>query len=190
MKYLEDYKTLHSIGMMRSKTVLVHKDFIKRMIDYTSTKTILDYGSGNAASYKEDLLDKEWGVIPTFYDPAITEYDILPDGPFDGVISTAVLEHIPEDEIDEAFENIFSRATKMVALTISNRPHSVKLRDMTSIHCTVKPEEWWIERIAKANTLLIPTAVRFVYTKKTPTGKIEKFINSDHEFHIQGVFKE
>jgi hypothetical protein len=101
---------------------------IATLVKETESKTLLDYGCGKARQYTVDKLHEEWGFMPTLYDPAIPEYENLPEGPFDGIYSTDVMEHIPREIIPSIFEYIYSNAQK-------------------NAHCTVEPMDWWIEMI-------------------------------------------
>ena len=65
-------------------------------------------------------------------------YDTLPDGPFDGVISTDVLEHIPEEHLPETFDQIFSRAERFVFLAICTRKAIAILPSGENAHCTLR----------------------------------------------------
>ena len=67
--------------------------------------------------------------MPSLYDPAIPEYEILPDGQFDGVISFDVLEHIPKQDLEWVITEIFSFSKKIVFLNIACYPAGVILPD-------------------------------------------------------------
>lgn len=107
-------------------------------------RTLLDYGSGKGVVHER----KPWNISVTLYDPAVKGIDVLPVGDFDAVICTDVLEHIPEDELDEALNNIFSKANKVVYLSISTKPAKKFLPNGDNAHVTVKSQDWWLERIA------------------------------------------
>jgi hypothetical protein len=75
-----------------------------------------DFGCGKGLQYTKFKYHEELGVMPTLYDPGVPEYDTLPEGIFDGVYSTDVMEHIPKEQIPETFETIFEKAEKFVFL--------------------------------------------------------------------------
>ena len=87
--------------------------------------------------------------MPSLYDPAIPEYQNIPEGTFDGVISFDVMEHIPKEQIPETFDQIFSRADKFVFLGIATSPAEAVLPNGDNAHCTVEPIEWWEEMVHK-----------------------------------------
>jgi hypothetical protein len=64
-------------------------------------RTVLDYGCGEGSlqKYVEDqgITDREW----TLYDPGVRGVDTKPEGKFDLVITTDVLEHV-EPEMQDA----------------------------------------------------------------------------------------
>jgi hypothetical protein len=95
---------------------------------------ILDVVKYTKFKYHEEL-----GVMPTLYDPGVPEYDTLPEGIFDGVYSTDVMEHIPKEQIPETFETIFEKAEKFVFLAICTQPAIAILPNGENAHCTVEP---------------------------------------------------
>jgi hypothetical protein len=62
---------------------------------------------------------------------------------WDLVICTEVLEHIPEENIDKAIDNLYEIAKEYLVLTID-----FTKGDMDA-HITVHPREWWEEKFSK-----------------------------------------
>ena len=89
----------------------------------------------------------------------------LPGNEFDGVISTDVLEHIPEREIDDVMKEIFEMAQKFVYLNIAMYPAITLLPNGENAHCTLKPKEWWNEKIFKHNQKQVYTSSVYDYGK-------------------------
>lgn len=73
---------------------------------FTDIKTILDYGCGESSLKKwvEDagITDREW----TMYDPGVAEFSQRPEGKFDLVITTDVLEHVEEEHVDSVLDDL------------------------------------------------------------------------------------
>jgi len=132
-----------------------HVEHIKRLIEATGALTVLDYGSGKGKQYDPNPLEipgkgrwdsviDYWGIDEvTCFDPAFQPYSELPTGEFDGVISTDVLEHCPEEDIGWIVNEIFSFASKFVFATIACYPANKRLPNGENAHCTVRPTEWW-----------------------------------------------
>jgi hypothetical protein len=89
------------------------------------------------------------------YDPAYEPHSGLPEGKFDGVISTDVLEHCPEEDLPWVIEEIFGYAKRFVFANVACFPARKKLPNGENAHCTIKPIEWWQD-------LLFDTAKRHV----------------------------
>ena len=162
-EWIEQYKQYH-----RENTEYGNggglKFYLQHIIDLvqdTKSETLLDYGCGKAEGYLEHNHHKNWGnIMPSLYDPAIPEYEVLPEGQFDGVISFDVLEHIPKEQIPETFEIIFSKAKKFVFLGIATAPAKAVLPNGDNAHCTLKPMDWWVEMINKHSYKQVYTHVK------------------------------
>ena len=133
---------------------------IKTLVEDTKAKSLLDYGCGKGLQYTKWNQHKELGVMPELYDPAVPEYDILPKGPFDGVYSTDVMEHIPKEQLPETFNQIFSRAERFVFLAICTRPAIAILPNGGNAHCTVEPIEFWKTMIEKYASKRVYTHIK------------------------------
>lgn len=135
---------------------------IKRLIDETGALRILDYGSGKGQQYNAlpfsagdgqtwDSVIDYWGVDEVVcFDPAYAPYSKLPEGRFDGVISTDVLEHCPEEDVGWIAAEIFSYAERFVYATIASYPAHKHLPNGENAHCTIRPPEWWQDTLARA----------------------------------------
>ena len=140
------------------------KFYLQHIIDLvqdTKAETLLDYGCGKAEGYLEYNHHKNWGdIMPSLYDPAIPEYEVLPEGQFDGVMSFDVLEHIPKEQIPETFQKIFSKATKFVFLGIATAPADAILPNGENAHCTIEPIGWWETMVEKYATKRVYTHIK------------------------------
>lgn len=139
---------------------------VKRLVDATGAKNILDYGSGKGKQY--DLRDiagsggERYESIQDFwdvdfircYDPSYTPFSRLPDGKFDGVVSTDVLEHCPEEDLPWILDEIFGFAGKFVFANVACYPAKKRLPTGENAHCTIKAPDWW-------RALILATAARY-----------------------------
>ena len=75
----------------------------------------------------------------------------MPEENFDGIYSTDVMEHIPEEVIPSVFDWIFSHAEKFVFLGISTELAIAILPNGENAHCTIKSIEWWADMVNKHN---------------------------------------
>ena len=128
---------------------------IKRLIDGLGASRILDYGSGKGTQYdpvpfevqglgKWDGVLDYWEVDEVVcFDPAYPPYSRMPQGKFDGVIATDVLEHCPEEDMDWIVDEMFGFAGRFVYATIACYPAAKRLPNGENAHCTIRPPEWW-----------------------------------------------
>lgn len=142
-----------------------HLNNIKNLIKITKSKTALDYGCGNAMYYVKDRVHLSWGLDDMFlYDPAIPTHNKIPGDNFDCVICTDVLEHVPEEEINDTLKEIFTLSNKCTYLNIAMYPASQILPNGENAHCTVKPKDWWRNKIAETIKENIKVHVVYSYS--------------------------
>lgn len=153
MRYEQEYIELHQKhpDFFSGRSTFTHKDRIAKLIQLTNSYSILDYGSGKGKQYTIDQYDLYWGVEVDCYDPGVDIYRVLPDKQYDGVICVYVMEHVPEEEVDEVLEKIFSRARNFVYLAIDFREGKKSFSDGSKIHVCLKSQEWWDEKIREHN---------------------------------------
>lgn len=152
MKLKNDYIELHkNKNYFNGYSLVPSKDHVYNVVKKTNSKTILDYGSGKGQQYSNLKLDLYWGVEVDCYDPGYEPFFELPNKLYDGVICTEVMEHVPEDEVDQVMTEIFERATKFVYFSIALSLAGKKLLDGSNVHVTIKPMKWWNEKINQHN---------------------------------------
>jgi hypothetical protein len=130
---------------------------IKPLIARCGAQTILDYGSGKGKQYETtsvvDETGRRWPSMMDYwnveevvcYDPCYKPFSELPKGRFDGVISTDVLEHCPEEDIPWIVEEMFGFAERLVFANVASFPARKRLPNGENAHCTIRPAPWWQE---------------------------------------------
>ena len=167
---IQHYKEMHKDeNLYVGSTINIHGTSIGQLISETHSKTLLDYGCGKAIQYIKEQGHVEYygGIMPSLYDPGVTKYSELPSGEFDGVISTDVLEHIEEDDLEEVIKEIFSKATNFVYIGVCNVPANSFLPDGRNSHVTLKSFDWWVDKIFSLSN---PNVVTQVYCYGTNKG--------------------
>lgn len=134
---------------------------IQRLINETGSKSLLDYGCGKGNQYTVENIHKDWDIDSLeLYDPAVPKYSELPKGRFDGIYSTDVMEHIPEEVLPSVFSYIFENADKFIFLAICTKEAHAILPNGENAHCTVKPVEWWTKMVQRHNKNRILTHMK------------------------------
>jgi hypothetical protein len=138
-----------------------HVERIKGLIGRTGASSILDYGCGKGALYLPLPLEVKagtfdgvvdyWGVDSVAcYDPAYVPYSTLPNEQFDGVVSTDVMEHCPEEDLPWIVEEIFSYARRFVYVNVACFPAEKVLPNGENAHCTIQSPQWWGDLYGRA----------------------------------------
>ena len=163
--YVDQYKQYHNIRKSYGDSYRHQHKIICGLVKQTESKTLLDYGCGKGKQYTEKNLHKAWGFMPDLYDPAIEEFSALPDKMYEGIYSTDVMEHIPEEVLPEVFEYIFTHSSKFVFLGISSSLARAILPNGENAHCTVETLDWWEEKINSIVEIKTPTWIKTYGTK-------------------------
>jgi hypothetical protein len=148
------YRELHAQGRFPGYSIAPYLDRIGELVRDTGATSLLDYGCGGGKQYTKKRWHKAWGgLMPKLYDPAVAGYDAYPTGRFDGVIATEVLEHIPEDEIDDVIGELVTFARSFCFVSVCCRkakPNKPRLPDGRNLHVTIRPPRWWRNKLSAA----------------------------------------
>jgi hypothetical protein len=155
-----------------------HLHEIRALVQRTSAKTLLDYGSGKGTLYRQKNIRLKSGeVIPSVaeylrvqeiacFDPGVPEYAEFPAGQFDAVVSTDVLEHCPEEDIPWIVGEMFAKAKKFVFANVASYPADKVLPNGENAHCTQSPPAWWEGVLEKISAQYPSVLYQFDITQK------------------------
>lgn len=162
---VEQYGLLHRDGdpskgiaaaqMFDGKSLPRQAHRIKKLISRAHARTILDYGSGKGTQYQPreilengvhrwNSMQEYWGVESIrCYDPGYPPFAVLPEGVFDGVVCTDVLEHCPEEDLPWIVGELFRFARCFVFANVACYPAVKTLPNGENAHCTIRPVDYW-----------------------------------------------
>lgn len=152
--YSSMYRTLHErkAKAFMGKSIKAGLPHIVRLVEETKPRRLLDYGCGKGFQYHDLKVHQQWGGMkPYLYDVGVHRYSLRPNGAFDGVICTDVMEHIAEADVQAILQDIFSfvperrdGGVSFAFFWIACRPARRKtLPDGRNVHLTVQPPAWW-----------------------------------------------
>jgi hypothetical protein len=129
LELLDHYSTMHETGdpdkglrpedMFDGRSLPQHAEMIQNLIQQSGSRSLLDYGCGKARGYRAKNIvlpngaqiqgmNEFWNIDDIgLYDPAVNAYKLLPSKAFDAVISTDMLEHCPESDLEWIISEIF-----------------------------------------------------------------------------------
>jgi hypothetical protein len=160
-KYLSLYQIMAKEGHFGGGPRPEEWKWAKQLFNATNCKTFLDFGCGRGKQWRPRLVPI-WGELkPTLYDPAFEDHSTLPKENHDMIMSTDVLEHIPEYTLPEVIKYCNSHANNANFHFIANKPAQKNLPNGENAHCSVFPVEWWVEMFKKHSVKEIPTLLVF-----------------------------
>ncbi len=137
-----------------------HIASIATILADTGAQTLLDFGSGKGKLYENDTETPDvrrkrlraWGDVKvSCYDPGYEPYAGPIEGPFDAVISTDVVEHIPAEDIPWLLDELFGYAKACVYIVAACYPANKLLPDGSNAHCTIQSPRWWSAQMRAAS---------------------------------------
>jgi hypothetical protein len=136
---IDQYRQLHAKGRY-GDTSVKRIPAILPLVRLANPNTVIDYGCGQ--SQLSELVAAYQNAEVTRYDPAIPAYAEHPSGRFDLLISTDVLEHVPQDAIDRELAAMRRLADKAIII-IDTRPAKQVLPDGRNAHVSLFSVEKW-----------------------------------------------
>lgn len=147
--YLDQCKELHATRKVFSgRGCLKYADMLVALSQKVGAQNALDYGCGKGNQYMPEhdkgyRLEGQLGYIVTKYDPAVPAFMARPEGQFDLVWCTDVMEHIPEQDIVQTIIDLDCYARKAMFVTVATHAAKKSLPNGENAHVTQKPGEWW-----------------------------------------------
>lgn len=150
-KYADLYTEYHKTNRwMKGEFMLDYVFEIQELVFKHKPENILDFGCGKRYSYTHHKVHRLWDVPVLFYDIGIPKYSKRPDtAQVDSIISCDVLEHIPEELIDEVLSYWAACEPKFVFCTVAGYPAIQKLPNGENAHCLIKSKEWWHKKLSQ-----------------------------------------
>ena len=211
-EYLDYYIAMHKKGKaFDGRSLKKFVNIIGNLIQTHQCKTLLDYGAGRGILYGDDFgiltdildyyngkphgidkpLQEYWRLDEVcLYEPALPGLDKLPSKSYDAVISTDVLEHIPESDLGWVIDEIFSKAKQFVFLNIATFPALKTFPDGTNVHVSLFKSDAWVEFLSEKHKQYEDLAVylyfdvvnsdRTVSYQTLTLGNSEPVITCDH----------
>lgn len=84
-----------------------------------------------------------------FYHGSLHELDFLNDDEFINAFCADVMEHIPEENVDDVLSSIAGLNVERFFFGISTRPSKILDDNGNNLHLTIQDGLWWSERMAE-----------------------------------------
>lgn len=137
----------------------LHIEVIRQLCARFGVRTLLDYGCGKAKPYSvtrirsaegqpDRSLQEVWGLEQVaLYDPAVRAFAELPEGRFDAVLATHVLEFTPEPDVGWVLAELFAYARSLLFVAIACHASPYELPGGGNYHATQRSAGWWTDQL-------------------------------------------
>lgn len=108
---------------------------------------VLDFGAGECTLEQ----NAKWSlpqVKVVSYDPGMFGINKLPEGPFDFVICTDVMEHVEPQHVEETLDYLRNVTTHATYFIIACSKAKTILPDGRNAHLTIETPQWWHYKLA------------------------------------------
>jgi len=129
-------------------------DYVVKFLEHRrgQIRSVLDFGAGHGSLGKyvmETAVDINCSWFN--YDPSHASIELLPEGQFDLIVSSDVLEHVEPEMIDETIQWMKDHANKAMFHHIACDPCSLILPDGRNAHLITEKLDWWLPKFADDN---------------------------------------
>ncbi|MFH1498877.1 MAG: methyltransferase domain-containing protein [Verrucomicrobiota bacterium] len=142
---IDQYKQIHATRQY-GDTSIKNLRYLRPQVQVLAPATILDFGCGR--SKLVDVLGQATGARITRHDPAIPEFSAEPEGTFDLLTNIDVLEHVPEENLDDVVGKMASLCRNAI-IVIDTVPAEAVLPNGENAHCTLRTHAWWQQYLSK-----------------------------------------
>jgi hypothetical protein len=129
------------------KELLPKYDLVHNFITEYQTRSLIDWGCANGF-----LLDRVAAKFPNIralggYDPGNPDYNVVPVGTYDCLVSCDVIEHFEPELLNESLKLMQSKFQRAAFLIIACYPAKKHLPDGRNAHLIVENCAWWMDRV-------------------------------------------
>jgi hypothetical protein len=167
------------------KELLPKYDLVHDFVATYQPWSLVDWGCANG-----NLLNRVKTDFPGIqelagYDPGNADYNVVPTGTYDCLVSCDVIEHFEPDQLDQSLKLMQSKFSQAAFVIIACYPAKKFLADGRNAHLIVENADWWLERVTQQFdqcNIVWSEKVNFsANRKKNPAGSPELRLILEHQ---------
>lgn len=128
------------------KELLPKYDLVLDFVTQYRPQSLIDYGCAQGRLLKRIGNDCDFVTHRDGYDPGNPQYNRIPPGTFDVLVSCDVIEHFEPESLDASLKQMQSLFDRAAFLLIACYPAKKHLPDGRNAHLIVQTPEWWLDR--------------------------------------------
>lgn len=165
-KYQQQLNRMHARGKFNNGAKAYK--IVEKFINQYQPTSVLDFGCGKGALIV-GINESNPAISTKGYDPGNPDFEVLPIGTFDAVVSTDALEHVEPAHLDNTLQMIGSKIERCGFFRIACYPAKKKLPDGRNAHLIVELPEWWRAKVEEE------MGVRIVWEEISKFDKTDKW---------------
>lgn len=129
------------------KELLPKYDAVYNFVRTYKPASVIDWGCANG--YLLQRLEQDFAYLRRLrgYDPGNDEFNTIPNGTFDCLVSCDVIEHFEPDQLDQSLKLMQTKFDFAAFLIIACYPAKKLLPDGRNAHLTIENSAWWMHKI-------------------------------------------
>ena len=167
------------------KELLYKYDVVHDFVSKYRPWSLVDWGCANG--YLLNRLEADFPSVQELagYDPGNPDYNVVPAGTYDCLVSCDVIEHFEPKLLDQSLQLMQSKFTQAAFLIIACYPAKKILSDGRNAHLIVENADWWMQKIQQqfdqCNIVWSEQVMFSANRKKNPLGKPELRLILEHQ---------
>ena len=167
------------------KELLPKYDLVHDFVAKYQPWSLVDWGCANG--YLLNRLEADFPSVQELagYDPGNPDYNVVPAGTYDCLVSCDVIEHFEPKLLDQSLQLMQSKFTQAAFLIIACYPAKKILSDGRNAHLIVENADWWMQKIQQqfdqCNIVWSEQVMFSANRKKNPLGKPELRLILEHQ---------
>lgn len=167
------------------KELLPKYDLVHDFVAKYQPWSLVDWGCANG-----NLLNRVEQDFPSIqelggYDPGNPDYNVVPAGTYDCLVSCDVIEHFEPEQLDKSLKLMQSKFQRAAFLIIACYPAKKRLPDGRNAHLIIENADWWMEKVKQQFDqcrIVWSESVNFTANpQKNPAGSPELRLILEHQ---------
>lgn len=120
---------------------------VQKFLEQYKPSSVIDFGCSSGGMIAQIKQDYDFVTHAVGYDPGNPDFDVMPSGQYECLVSCDVVEHIEPADLDSTLKIMQSKFSRSAYIIAACYPAKKHLADGRNAHLTIENREWWLNKI-------------------------------------------